>query len=82
MTRLRTSWWPLVRYDCDGIVGDGVCTHEYESWGYSAEFDEFEKPWTILKVHGWTHYPLDGWTHHRCGHCNQDVTEAIEGASE
>lgn len=78
MTRLNTPWWPLVRYDCDGIEGDGICHHEYadDGWGYSGEFYEFGKPWRMLKNHGWTHYALDGWTHHRCGHCNND----LEGA--
>lgn len=84
MTRLRTMWWPYVRYDCDGIDGEGECLHRYEDdgWGYSVEFCEHDKPWRILRIHGWTHYSHDGWTHHRCGHCNQDMTEAMEGASD
>lgn len=75
MTRLRTLYYPLVRYDCDGVTGDGECLHRYEKdgFGYSVEYYEFDKPWKILKRHGWTNYNLDDWTHHRCGHCNKDI---------
>lgn len=77
MTRLRTPWCRIVRYDCDGIQGDGLCLHCYEDWGYSAEFYEFDKPWKTLMRHGWTHYKLDDWTHHRCGRCNDDLKREL-----
>lgn len=73
MTRLRTPWWQIVRYDCDGVTGDGQCRYHFDDWGDSAHFYEFDKPWKLLQAHGWTHYSLDGWTHHRCGHCNDDL---------
>ena len=73
MTRLRTPWWPLVRYDCDGVNADGLCNHGFDDWGDSIVLYEFDSPWRTLRAHGWTHYTKDGWTHHRCGNCNADI---------
>jgi len=83
MTRLCTPWWPIVRYDCDGTMGDGECSHQHSNWSGSYQFYEFDKPWIMLKAHGWTHYTLDGWTHHRCGLCNNDLKlEEAKGPKE